>query len=85
MFGATNLSVKRKGGMLAEVVKVIEEDTEDILLWPQNETSDTLRGTAICRAVQTLIYFRCYTVHVVELLNYYTNYCTYVKFIKFTH
>jgi len=30
-------------------------------------------------------YFRCYTVHVVEILNYYTNYCTYIKFIKFTH
>ena len=30
-------------------------------------------------------YFRCYTVHVVELLNYYTNCCTYIKFIKFTH
>ena len=30
------------------------------------------------------IYIRCYTVHVVELLNYYTNYCTYIKFIKFT-
>jgi len=30
-------------------------------------------------------YFRCYTVHVVELLNYYTNYCTYIKFIKFKH
>jgi len=29
-------------------------------------------------------YFHCYTVHVVELLNYYTNYCTYIKFIKFT-
>jgi len=29
----------------------------------------------------TLIaYFRCYTVHVVELLNYYTNYRTYIKF-----
>jgi len=26
-------------------------------------------------------YFRCYIVHVVELLNYYTNYCTYIKFI----
>jgi len=25
-------------------------------------------------------YFRCYAVHVVELLNYYTNYCTYIKF-----
>jgi len=25
-------------------------------------------------------YFRCYSVHV-ELLNYYTNYCTYIKFI----
>jgi len=30
-------------------------------------------------------YFRCYTVHIVELLNYYTNYCIYIKFIKFTH
>jgi len=30
-------------------------------------------------------YFHCYTVHVVELLNYYTNHCTYIKFIKFTH
>ena len=30
-------------------------------------------------------YFYCYTVHVVELLNYYTNHCTYKKFIKFTH
>ena len=29
--------------------------------------------------------FRFYTVHVVELLNYYTNHCTYIKFIKFTH
>jgi len=26
------------------------------------------------------IFFRFYTVHVVELLNYYTNYCTYIKF-----
>jgi len=25
-------------------------------------------------------YFHCYTVHVVELLNYYTNYCTFIKF-----
>jgi len=33
---------------------------------------------------QALFYFRCYTVHVVESLNYYTNYCTYIKFIKFT-
>jgi len=23
-------------------------------------------------------YFYCYTVHVVELLNYYTNHCTYI-------
>jgi len=30
-------------------------------------------------------YFHCYTVHVVELLSYYTNHCTYIKFIKFTH
>jgi len=26
------------------------------------------------------LYFYCYTVHVVELLNYYTNHCTYIKF-----
>jgi len=31
------------------------------------------------------IFFYCYTVHVVELLNYYTNHCTYIKFVKFTH
>jgi len=54
VFGATNLSVERKGRMLEEVVKVIEGDTEDILLWPQNETSDKLRDTALYRAVQTL-------------------------------
>ena len=34
--------------------------------------------------VHRYAYFRCYTVHVVELLNYYTNHCTYIKFIKFT-
>ena len=27
--------------------------------------------------------FHCYTVHVVELLNYYTTHCTYIKVIKF--
>jgi hypothetical protein len=27
-------------------------------------------------------FFHCYIVHVVELLNYYTNHC---KYIKFTH
>jgi hypothetical protein len=27
--------------------------------------------------------FHCYTVHVVELLSYYINICTYTKFIKF--
>jgi len=32
-----------------------------------------------------ITYFRCYAVRVVELLNYYTNHCTYIKFIKFTH
>jgi len=30
-------------------------------------------------------YCYCYTVHVVELLNYYTNHYTYIKCIKFTH
>ena len=28
-------------------------------------------------------YFHCNTVHVAELLNCYTNHCTYIKFIKF--
>ena len=31
-------------------------------------------------------YFHCYTVHVVELLNYYTNHCTYInKIYKILH
>jgi len=30
-------------------------------------------------------YFYCYTVHVAESLNHYTNHCTCIKFIKFTH
>jgi len=34
---------------------------------------------------KSITYFYCYTVHVVELLNYYTNHCTYIKFLKFTH
>jgi len=29
------------------------------------------------------MYFHCHTVHIVELLNYYTNHCIYIKFIKF--
>ena len=33
----------------------------------------------------SFIYFHCYTVNVVELINYYTNYCTYIKFINITH
>jgi len=32
-----------------------------------------------------LVYFYCYTVHVVELLNYYTNHCTYINFINFMY
>jgi len=35
----------------------------------------------MCNAENMLvIYFRCYNVHVVALLNYYTNYCTYIRF-----
>ena len=37
------------------------------------------------QALPISFYFRCYTVQVVELLNYYTNYCTYIKFVKFKH
>jgi len=29
--------------------------------------------------------FHCYTVHVVEVLNYYTNHCTYIKIYKILH
>jgi len=35
--------------------------------------------------IHIFFYFHCYTVHVVESLNYYTNDCAYIKFIKFTH
>jgi len=37
--------------------------------------------------VPTNIYtfFYCYSVHVVELLNYYTNHCTYIKFYTLKH
>ena len=52
--GTTDVSLQRTGGRLEEVVKQIEGDIEDILLWPQNETSDTLSGTAVCRALRTL-------------------------------
>ena len=39
----------------------------------------------LCFELHYILYFHCYIVHVVELLNYYTNHCTYIKFIKFTH
>jgi len=29
-----------------------------------------------------LVFFYCYTVHVVESLKYHTNHCTYIKFIN---
>jgi len=31
--------------------------------------------------VQCIMMLYCYTVHVVELLYYYSNHCTYIKFI----
>jgi len=37
------------------------------------------------RIILKMDYFHCYTVHVVELFSYYTNYCTYIKLIKSTH
>jgi len=40
--------------------------------------------TVICinkhKDALAITYFRCYTVHVVELLNYHTNHRTYIKF-----
>jgi len=32
------------------------------------------------KSTTLFFYFYCYTMHVVELLNYYTNHCTYIKF-----
>jgi len=47
---------------------------------------DNLEDLSVgARVILKRIFFYCYTVHVVELLNYYTNYCTYIKFIKFTY
>ena len=39
---------------------------------------ERLRNLGLCWYKVKQIYFRCYAVHVVELLNYYTNYCTYI-------
>jgi len=43
----------------------------------------------VCKYVhifqQCCLYFHCYTVHVVELLNHYTNHCTYIKFYTLKH
>jgi len=38
---------------------------------------NTTRFQNFCEIIMGDTYFSCYTVHVVELLNYYTNYCTY--------
>ena len=46
----------------------------------------SIQSTKFCELnVGYFFYFYCYNVHVVELLNYYTNHCTYIKFTKFTH
>jgi hypothetical protein len=37
------------------------------------------------RKSDSQIFFYCYTVHVVELFNYYTNHCACIKFVKFAH
>jgi len=34
------------------------------------------------KLLEPIFYFRCYTVHVVELLNYYTNYLHIYKIYK---
>jgi len=34
----------------------------------------------VIETCNSVLNFRCYTVRVVELLNYYTNHCTYIKF-----
>jgi len=49
------------------------------------DSSSQFNATPYYSNTLQLIHFYCYTVHVVELLNYYTNYCTYIKFIRFTH
>jgi len=42
-------------------------------------------SSLVSKNLKNLRYFYCYIVHVVELLNYYTDHCTYIKFIKFKH
>ena len=37
------------------------------------------------KSIPTGFFFRCYTMYDVELLSYYTNYCTYIKFKKILH
>jgi len=35
------------------------------------------KSTSLCNNISH--YFRCYTVHVVKSLNYFTNHCTYIN------
>jgi len=60
-----------------------EQPTARISAPPQKLTRPRLKIPHILqnpRFITVYFYFRCYTVHVVELLNYYTNHCTYIKF-----
>jgi hypothetical protein len=49
----------------------------------QISCTDPLERIRWSTLLEVFTYFHCFTVHVVELLNYYTNYCTYIKCIKF--
>ena len=42
-----------------------------------------LKNSSYCPPPPAYLYFYCYAVHVVELLNYYTNHCTYRVFHDF--
>ena len=47
------------------------------------KTQDKSGKLSFCNLLNTMtffFYFYCYTVHVVESLNYYTNQCTRIKF-----
>ena len=47
--------------------------------------SEILCPLAYIIDIPCIIHFHCYTVHVVELPNYYTNPCTYIKFYILKH